>query len=143
MTEHYELDETLQSLGVGEAVVTVLDPRGVPTPVAATRVFPPASRMAPLSDDERKALVAASPLMARYATRVDRESAEEILAARASGDREAQQVAVERARPAPARKAQPASDDTLAGQVMALMTSKMARDIGKQVVRGIFGMMKR
>ena len=46
-TEFYDLGETLTSLGIGEAIVTVLDPRGVPTPVVATRLIPPASRMAP------------------------------------------------------------------------------------------------
>ena len=47
-TEFYDLEETLTSLGIGEAVVTVLDGRGSPTPVVATRLIPPASRMAPL-----------------------------------------------------------------------------------------------
>ena len=61
-TEHYDLAETLQALGVGEAAVTALDPRGVPTPVAATRLYPPASRMAPLTPEERAAAIAASPL---------------------------------------------------------------------------------
>ena len=41
-TEYYDLEETLTSLGIGEAVVTVLDPRGTPTPVVATRLIPPA-----------------------------------------------------------------------------------------------------
>ena len=47
MTEVYDLDSALTSLGVGEAVVTVLSPAGVPTPVAWTRLYPPQSRMAP------------------------------------------------------------------------------------------------
>ena len=85
-TEHYDLAETLQSLGVGEAAVTVLDPRGVPTPVAATRLYPPASRMTPLTPEERAAAIAASPLRPRYADRLDRESAAELLEARAAGD---------------------------------------------------------
>ena len=48
-TAFYDLEETLTSLGIGEAVVTVLDARGSPTPVVATRLIPPASRMAPLT----------------------------------------------------------------------------------------------
>ena len=51
-TEFYDLEETLTTLGIGEAVVTVLDGRGVPTPVVATRLIPPASRMAPLTPEE-------------------------------------------------------------------------------------------
>ncbi|HEY9016456.1 MAG TPA: helicase HerA-like domain-containing protein, partial [Gemmatimonadales bacterium] len=48
-TSFYDLEETLTSLGIGEAVVSVLDARGVPSPVVAARLIPPASRMAPLT----------------------------------------------------------------------------------------------
>ena len=139
VTEHYKLNETLQSLGVGEAVVTVLNPRGVPTPVAATRLFPPASRMAPLSPDERTAIISASSIMGTYATRVDKESAEEILAARIAGD----PAAVDAAR----EKAQPRKDDgggdSLVDKIGEAVNSKMARDLGRTVVRGIFGLLRR
>ncbi|HKH83841.1 MAG TPA: helicase HerA-like domain-containing protein, partial [Gemmatimonadales bacterium] len=54
-TSYYDLEETLTSLGIGEAVVTVLNARGVPTPVVATRLIPPASRMAPLTPAELQA----------------------------------------------------------------------------------------
>ena len=66
--------------------MTVLNPRGVPTAVAATRLYPPASRMAPLTDAERAAIISASPLGPKYGQRVDRESAEEMLAARMQND---------------------------------------------------------
>ena len=103
-TEHYpDLAETLPSLGVGEAAVTVLDPRGVPTPVAATRLYPPASRMTPLTPEERAAIIAASPLRPRYAERIDRESAAELLEARVAGDTAKAEEVRERAKPAPTR----------------------------------------
>jgi DNA helicase HerA-like ATPase len=140
-TKHYKLDETLQSLGVGEAVVTVLDPRGVPTPVAATRLYPPASRMAPLSAEERAAIIAASPLAAKYGQRVDRESAEEILAARLQGDPDAVDAARERARPEPERPPR-RDDDSLAEQVGEVLDSGIARSVGRELVKGIFGMLK-
>ncbi|MEW6582885.1 MAG: helicase HerA-like domain-containing protein [Actinomycetota bacterium] len=145
VTEHYDLAETLQSLGVGEAVVTVLNPRGVPTPVAATRLFPPASRMAPLTAEERDAVIAASPLRPRYWERVDRESAEEMLAARVAGDRRRVEEARGRARPAPRAEAprRPRSDDDLVGQVTDMLGSRVAQQIGREVVRGIFGLLKR
>src|SRR5215203_6520680 len=54
-TAYYDLEETFTSLGIGEAVVTVLNARGVPTPVVATRLIPPASRMAPLTPAELQA----------------------------------------------------------------------------------------
>src|SRR5204863_368052 len=68
MTEHYDLERTLTSLGIGEALVTVLSPKGVPTPLAATRLIPPDSRMAPLSEAELGQVVAGSQLQARYGT---------------------------------------------------------------------------
>ena len=49
MTDHYDVERTLTSLGIGEAFVTVLNAKGVPTPLAATRLVPPDSRMAPLT----------------------------------------------------------------------------------------------
>src|SRR5690242_8086773 len=82
MTTHYDVERTITSLGIGEALVTVLSPKGVPTPLAATRLIPPDSRMAPLSDAELGQVVAASPLQAKYGTTVDRESAHEIITAR-------------------------------------------------------------
>ena len=50
VTTHYDVERTITSLGIGEALVTVLSPKGVPTPLAATRLIPPDSRMAPLTD---------------------------------------------------------------------------------------------
>src|SRR3954451_14545732 len=78
ITEFYDVEKTITSLGIGEAIVTVLSPSGVPTPLAATRLLPPDSRMAPLTDTERAAAIAASTFQAKYATAVDRESAHEI-----------------------------------------------------------------
>ncbi len=82
VTEHYDVERTITSLGIGEALVTVLSPKGVPTPLAATRLIPPDSRMAPLSEQELAQVVASSPLQAKYGTTVDRESAHEIITAR-------------------------------------------------------------
>ncbi|MEI7745236.1 MAG: helicase HerA-like domain-containing protein [Chloroflexota bacterium] len=82
MTTHYDIERTITQLGIGEAFVTVLSPKGVPTPLAATRLLPPDSRMAPLTGDEIAALVAASPIAARYGEAVDPESAHEIITAR-------------------------------------------------------------
>ena len=82
MTDHYDVERTITSLGIGEAFVTVLSPKGVPTPLAATRLIPPDSRMSPLTPEEIAAVVAASPLAARYGAAVDRESAHEIITGR-------------------------------------------------------------
>ncbi len=82
MTEFYEVESTITSLGIGEALVTVLSPRGVPTPLAATRLIPPDSLMAAIPPADLQARVAASPLHAKYGTTIDRESAHEIITAR-------------------------------------------------------------
>ena len=82
VTAHYDVERTITSLGIGEALVTVLSPKGVPTPLAATRLVPPDSRMAPLTTEELAANVAASTLASRYNQSVDPESAYEIITAR-------------------------------------------------------------
>jgi DNA double-strand break repair helicase HerA and related ATPase len=84
-TEDYDLEETLTSLGTGEAVITVMSDRGVPTPVAWTRLRSPRSRMAPADADAIGQAVTSSPLQAEYGTPVDRESAYERLASRRVG----------------------------------------------------------
>jgi DNA helicase HerA-like ATPase len=89
VTDHYDVEQTITSLGIGEALVTVLSPKGVPTPLAATRLVPPDSRMAPLSEAEIAQVAAASPLAARYGEAVDRESAHEIITARLANARAA------------------------------------------------------
>src|SRR5689334_13367612 len=75
-----DLGEVIISLGIGEAIVTVMNERGAPTPVAWTRLRAPESLMAPTDAAAMQATVAASPRNAKYATVVDRESAREILA---------------------------------------------------------------
>ena len=82
MTTHYDVERTITTLGIGEALVTVLSPKGIPTPLAATRLVPPDSRMAPLTAEEIAAVVAQSTLATRYNTAVDPESAHEIITAR-------------------------------------------------------------
>ena len=82
MTDFYDVEKLLTSLGIGEAAVTVLSPKGVPTPLAATRLVAPDSSMSPIPDDQFASLVAASPLQAKYGTAVDRESAYEIIKGR-------------------------------------------------------------
>lgn len=88
----YDLEEVLTSAKVGEAVVTVMDPDGAPTPVALTRMWSPQSAMEPTAPKAMQAAVAASPLMAQYGTAQERESAAEKLAAQASPAEQAAQA---------------------------------------------------
>ena len=81
-TTHYDLAEALQHLGIGEAIVTVLNPSGAPTPVAWTRMRAPQASMDPLNAHAMAGGVQRSLMMAKYGTEIDRESAYEILNAR-------------------------------------------------------------
>jgi hypothetical protein len=137
-TEFYDLEETLTSLGTGEAVVTVLDAKGRPTPVVATRLIPPASRMAPLSPEELQADIRQSDLLAEYGQAVDRESARELLAKRMAGTE------------APAEAPQGTRQGRGVGKtaakaagvaVIGALTSTIGRTVGREVVRGLFGLL--
>src|SRR4051794_16645075 len=99
ISEFYDVEKLLTSLGIGEAAVTVLSPRGIPTPLAATRLVAPDSQMSPISDDQFAAHVAASPLQSKYGATVDRQSAYEMIQARldAAHDAAAQQAAAQQA----------------------------------------------
>lgn len=81
-TSGYDLERVLQELGTGEAIVTVMSEKGAPTPVAWTRLRAPQGLMSPTPDPAIEAAVKASPLLAKYGTAIDRESAREILAAK-------------------------------------------------------------
>jgi DNA helicase HerA-like ATPase len=78
----YDLGEVLQSLAIGEAVVTVMNEKGAPTPVAWTRMRAPQGSMDPTPTGAMQATVQASALLARYGTAVDPDSAKEMLARR-------------------------------------------------------------
>jgi hypothetical protein len=81
-SEYDDLGEVITSLGIGEAVVTVMNERGATTPVAWTRLRAPESLMGPATVEVQNGVVAASAIKGKYATTVDRESAREMLAAR-------------------------------------------------------------
>jgi hypothetical protein len=81
-TDVYDLETALTSLGIGEAIVTVLSERGAPTPVAWTRMRAPRSLMDTIGPDAIAAAAKASPLQAEYGQTIDRESAYERLTAK-------------------------------------------------------------
>ena len=121
MTSHYDVERAITALGIGEAFVTVLSPKGVPTPLAATRLLPPDSRMAPLTPAEIASVVAASPLATRYNQAVDRESAYEIITARLAN-----------AHAAAATAAAPAPGPATAASMGVLTPAQQQREIARQ-----------
>ena len=154
----------ITELRVGEALVSVLDEKGIPTPVERTLVAPPRGRAGPLSAAERTAVIAASDLGARYAAVADRESAYEVLAARAEqaaaqaqAEKEAAEAAkaqaraeAERAREE-ARRARAAAKPSIAEKavesaarsVASAMGRQMANSLGRSLLRGLFGGLRR
>jgi hypothetical protein len=92
MSEFYDVEKLLTSLGIGEAAVTVLSPRGIPTPLAATRLAAPDSSMDPLAEADFQARVAGSMLTSKYGTPLDRDSAYERINSRLDRERAAQAV---------------------------------------------------
>jgi uncharacterized protein len=144
MTKVYDLASALTSLGVGEAVVTVLSPAGVPTPVAWTRLYPPQSRMAPADAATLQRVMAGSPIHARYAQPVDPDSAYERLTARmqqAQADKPVPAPAPrERSRPAPGPGGVDSKDLIQMGK-MALRF--MNTPAGREIQRSIFGVLRK
>jgi DNA helicase HerA-like ATPase len=81
-TEYYDVDELLTQLGIGEAFVTLLNEKGIPTPLVHTMLMPPRSRMDVLNEEEVDTLTAKSKLVKKYAETIDSESAHEIITAK-------------------------------------------------------------
>lgn len=79
LSDYYKTDETITSLGIGEALVTALNEKGIPTPLAATMLRTPMSRMDILTPGEIASINRASDLVRKYSQTIDRESAYEIL----------------------------------------------------------------
>jgi uncharacterized protein len=167
---HYDLAETLQQLGIGEAIVTVMDPDGAPTPVAWTRMRAPESLMAPIPEEVLRPGIAASALMARYGQSLDRDSAHEILARKLQAGAEAaererleKEAAARAAAEAKVRaRAQAQAEREAQAGTRARSSSRQrqeksmveeitdssafrqfARSAGREIVRSIFGTARR
>ena len=136
-TPFYDVQQTLTTLGTGEALVTVLGANGAPSAPFATRILAPSSRMGPLTEAEMAQRLAASDQVREYATTIDRESARELLAARLAP------VAAEDGGDAP-RAAAPAAPRGRAAKeppstFEQILKSPMARTVAGAVTRGIMG----
>jgi len=134
------VEAAIMELGVGEALVSVLDKKGVPSVVERAWVRPPRSRLQPLSDGERAAVISTSLLAGHYEKAVDRESAHEILqarAARAQQEAEAlrQQNEAEKlsARPAPRGR-----EDIFEAAAKSAARA-IGSSLGRQLIRGALG----
>jgi DNA helicase HerA-like ATPase len=145
----FSTEEAITQLATGEALVSVLEEKGIPSIVGRTMMRPPSSRLGPILPEERRALIANSPVAGLYDTPVDRDSAFEVLSTKAKKrqDAEAEQrlederLKTERAtyRDAPRRSTRQTP--------MEAAVSSFTRSIGTRLagalVRGILGSLKR
>jgi DNA helicase HerA-like ATPase len=144
----YDLGEVLTQLGIGEAIVTVMNEKGAPTPVAWTRLRAPQSLMAPASAEQLTAAVQGSPNNAKYTEVVDRESAYEKLAAKvqAGAEQAEAEAKAEPSQPQGQPKASPRAkqEKSMVEQVVGSSAFKQfARSAGREIVRGLFGAARR
>ena len=132
-SEYYKTDELLTSLGIGEALVTALNEKGVPTPLVATMMRAPQSRMDILSASEIEEINNKSKLVKKYGEEIDRESAFEILTQKIA---DANEAAAQREEEAPTKssKAEPSTASVVGKSVLKVVTSAT-------FIRGVFGVL--
>jgi len=147
----FKTETAITELGKGEALVSVLDLKGVPTMVERTFIRPPSSRLGPITSDERRVLIKASPVYGEYEETVDRESAYEKLMVRAAKRQAAEAktnatqdtAKAERAAPRERESATDRFVKNVASSVGRQVGTSVARSIGNALVRGILGSLTR
>ena len=132
---YYKTDELLTSLGIGEALVTALNEKGIPTPLVATMMRAPMSRMDVLTSEEIEAINSKSKLVKKYVEEIDRESAYEILTRKID---EATRAAAEQEEQAPTKssKSEPSTASVVGKSVLKVVTSAT-------FIRGVFGVLSK
>ena len=129
-----DVTKAITELGVGEALVSVLDAKGSPTPVERALICPPHSRLTPLSPEERAGIIKASVLYGHYEKTVDRESAYEKLKAKAEAQKAEEAPAAKKGR------AEPQSDTSkIFGAMAKSAAHAIGSQIGRQIIRGVLG----
>ena len=116
ISEFYETDQIITQLGIGEALVTALNEKGIPTPLAATMMRAPESRMDILTDEEIKHINSKSKLVKKYAETLDSESAFEMLSKKLIQE---EQVVSE----APEKSSEPSAASVIGKSVLKVVTS--------------------
>ena len=150
----FDTEEALQALGVGEALISVLDEKGVPTTVERANILPPRSSMSAAPAEEVKAVIQDSPLYSTYTQVDDRESAYEVLeeireeeAAQAEREARAAGKEKERAKKAASRRTTSRSSgrrhQSALEKAINSTANTVGRELGKQIVRGLLGTFRR
>ena len=140
-SEFYEIDRVLTSLGTGQALITVLNEKGIPTEVVATHLIPPRSIMGPMPVADCDTLLQSSPLYSKYKETIDPESAYEILTKRVNEKMAEDETTRKQEEDL---KKQEAEDRPRPGEKSTMekvMNAPITRQIGTAIVRGLFGML--
>lgn len=135
---NFKTETVISELGVGEALVSTLDTKGIPQIVGQTLIRPPASRIGPAAANERKAAIADSPMGAIYTDSIDRKSAYEILTAKREAAKKAAVKAAEKDA-AKAKKKKPARRGRKRQSALERGMKAGARSIASSIGRGIAG----
>jgi uncharacterized protein len=135
-SDFYEIDRILTSLGTGQALITVLNEKGIPTEVAATHLSPPRSIMGPMTESECNSLMQASSLYQKYQEIMDPVSAHDILTNRMN-EKLAQEESQEEVKQNQSTNNGRPEKSTFEKVINAPIT----RQIGTAIVRGLFGML--
>jgi DNA helicase HerA-like ATPase len=145
----FSTEDVITQLGIGEALVSVLEEKGVPSIVGRTLIRPPSGQVGPLTPEERQAVIASSPVSGVYDEMIDRESAYEVLtkkseerqAAQAAEDQAAAEAKEAAAREKAERAAQPrrSTRQTPVEAAINSFSRTMASSLGRALVRGILG----
>ncbi|MDD9733068.1 DUF853 family protein [Mameliella sp. AT18] len=152
----FDIEEAIRTVGVGEAVTSFLEAKGAPGIAQRTLIRPPSSQLGPITDAERRAVLAGSEMAGKYDTPVDRESAHEILRARAEAAAKAAEMAEREEEDAEAREyraarrysgtrvsrstSRPVRRGKSFGQAMGDMVMKeLTGTTGRRIVRGVLG----
>jgi hypothetical protein len=134
-SQYYDMEQQFTQLGTGQAFITVLDEKGIPTETVVTHLVPPASVMGPLEEDDYKARMRESELFKKYQEQIDPESAFEILGRRMERYEADPEEQVAKNQPGASRRRKEKST------LEQVLQSTTVRQIGREVVRGVFGML--
>ncbi|MEM1215946.1 MAG: helicase HerA-like domain-containing protein [Bacteroidota bacterium] len=147
LTDYYDVDQLLTELGIGEALVSALNEKGIPTPLAHTMLRAPQSRMDVLTTREINALVKDSPLVKKYNEEVDIESAKEILGKKIEAAQEAERQAElkeerEKARKSTSSRGRRRKEKSTFEKVMSNTTTRqIGRTLARELARGLLGIL--
>lgn len=135
-----DTEAAIQDLKTGEALVSVLNKDGSPTPVERILIRPPESQLGPITDAQRVELINRSPLKGRYDQEIDRESAYELLKKRADLEKTVEAVADEETKSAKkASGARANNRQTVTEAFLKSAARTIGSTVGRQIIRGVLG----